>query len=490
MTRRLLTLLALGPLLAGCLTLEPKYHRPPAPVPASFPQGGAYAGQVEGPDMARVGWRTFFTDPHLQQVIGLALSQSRDLRSALAAVEISRARYRVQRADLFPTIAADATAVYGHTGNYGVSTAGAATIPTATGGATGATGFGGGFAGDYREYTVELGVSSYELDLWGRVRSLSKEALENYLSSVEAARSARVALISETASDWLTLAADRQLLKVSQDTVKADQGVLDITQARFAGGIASELDVRQAQTALEQARSDVAVNATAAAQALDALVLVVGASVPEDLLPQGLSDAIPTVAEAPTGLSSAVLLARPDVVEAEHTLRAYNADIGAARAAFFPTITLTANGGTESLYLDKLFAAGTGVWTFAPTISLPIFDWGRRQGALQLSKAERAQALAAYEKAVQSAFKDVADALAQRGTIDARILAQVRLNEASNRALQLSQARYQRGADTFLNTLTAQLTLYAAQQSLVSARATRALNLVELYRALGGGADG
>ncbi len=490
----LATLLA-GSLLSGCLTLEPRYVRSTGEVAPSFPQGGAYAVEAAGPDASKVTWDAFFIDPKLKAVIGQALANNRDLRVAVANIAAARGRYRVQRADLFPTIAASGTAVYGHNGDYGYRPQGGTGTATGTGIATGGVATGGvsggsvtSQTGDYREYSASLGVSSYEIDLFGRVRSLTKEALENYLSTAEAARAARVSLIAETASDYLTLAADRQRLKVAQDTLKADETIFQLTQARFTGGIASELDVRQAQTALEQARSDVATYTTTAAQDLDALTLVVGAPVGEDVLPQGLDGALPTVADAPTGLSSQVLLARPDVLEAEHTLKAYNADIGAARAAFFPTISLTASGGSSSLYLSKLFASGTGTYSIAPSIDLPIFDWGRRQGSLQLSKAERDSALASYEKAIQSAFKDVADALAQRGTVDALISSQERLTDAAAVSLKLSQARYTSGADTFLNTLDAQRTLYGAQQTLVSARATRALNIVELYRALGGGA--
>lgn len=501
LVRSAIAVVCAGPLLAGCLTLEPRYDRGAAVVPAAFPQGGAYAAAAGGPDASKVAWGAFFTDPKLKAVIARALAENRDLRVAVANIAIARGRYGVQRADLFPTLSAGGTAVYGRNGDYGYRSQGAAaatgtpaatgtTIPTGTG--VGIVGAGGGVtsqAGDYRSYSANLGVSAYEIDLFGRLRSLTREALETYLSTAQAARSARVSLIAETASDYLTLAADRQRLKVAQDTLKADAAIFQITQARFTGGVASELDVRQAQTALEQARSDVATYATSAARDLDALDLVVGTTVGEELLPGGLNAGLPTMADVPTGLSSAVLFDRPDVLEAEHTLRAYNADIGAARAAFFPAISLTASGGSSSVYLDKLFAGGTGAFSIAPSIDLPIFDWGRRRGQLAVSRAQKESALASYQKAIQSAFRDVADALAQRGTVDALISAQERLTDAAAVSLKLSQARYTSGADTYINTLDAQRTLAGAQQTLIGARATRALNIVELYRALGGGAD-
>ena len=307
------------------------------------------------------------------------------------------------------------------------------------------------------------------------------------MAAKEARRSAQISLISEVATDYATLGADRQRLKTAQDTLKADDETLRITQARFKNGIVSELDVRQAETAADQARSDTLADTTLAAQDLNALNLLVGASTPEALLPTGLDQTLPTLADVPAGLSSSVLLDRPDVLQSEHQLRGYNANIGAARAAFFPTITLTGSTGSESLYLDRLFTPGSGTWTFAPSISLPIFSGGKNIANLHYAKAERDTAVAQYELAIQTAFRETADALAQRGTAVQQIQAQEALVEAATAAVKLSQVRYEQGVDTYLTLLIAQRTLYTAQQTLISARLTRASNLVTLYRVLGGG---
>ena len=484
--------------LSGCLTLEPKYARPASPVAPAFPAGGdAYpAATGDGLATSKIAWGDFFTDAKLKAVIALSLKQNRDLRTAALNIEKARAQYRVQRAELLPTVNVGANFVTGKSSSYGVtgsgatgSGAGTSTGGVVTGGATGATtatGQSGG--GGYRSYAVDVGFSNYELDLFGRIRSLSKEALEQYFATEEAQRAARVSLIAEVATDYLTLAADLQRLATERETVKAEEATLTIVNDRFRYGIANMLDVQQAQTAVESSRSNVQTYLTAAAQDLNALTLVTGAPVPADLLPAGLGAELATLPEAPAGLDSTVLLKRPDVLQAEHQLRAYNADIGAARAAFFPTISLTASGGSSSIYLDKLFGSGAGTYSFAPNISLPIFDYGRNRANLKISKVQRDIAVATYEKAIQTAFRDVADALAQRGTVDGLLASQERLVAATQGSLNLAQARYERGADTYLNTLTAQLNLANAQQTLISARLVRASNLVALYRALGGGA--
>jgi multidrug efflux system outer membrane protein len=486
---RLAALLACASTLAGCLSLEPRYGRPAPPVAASFPSGGAYApASGDGAATARIAWGDFFTDPKLKAVIALALRENRDLRTAALNIVKARAQYQVQRADLLPTLDASTSAATGKSSTYGATT-----------GATGATtgGSGGGLStvpgatggGGYRTYSADLGFSSYELDLFGRVRSLSKEAFEQYLATTEARRAAQISLVAEVATDYLAYAAALQRLGTEEDTLKAEEASLKITTDRFRYGVASMLDVNQAQTAVETARSNVQTYLTQAAQDLDALTLVVGAPIPQTLLPDPLGSALLTLPEAPAGLDSRILLDRPDVLQAEHQLKAYNADVGAARAAFFPTISLTGSGGSSSIYLDKLFSAGTGTYSFAPSISVPIFDYGRNRANLKASKAQRDLAVAAYEKAIQTAFRDVADALAQRGTVDALIASQERLVAATQGTLTLAGARYQRGADTYLNVLTAQLNLASAQQTLITARLTRATNVVALYRAVGGGLD-
>ena len=488
-------------LLAGaCATLEPKYRRPAAPIPAELPHDDAPypAALGDGAVTAKLAWSEVFTDAKLKAVIDLALRENRDLRTAALNIVKARAQYRVQRAELFPTIAASATAITGKgstansatsltsgTTTGGGSTGTVSTGGTTTGGTTTTTASGGG---SYRSYSVEVGVSAYELDLFGRVRSLSKEALEQYFATEEAQRAARVSLIAETATDYVTYAADLQRLAAERQTLAAAQASLKVTNDRFRYGIVSLLDVQQAQTAVETAISDVQTYLTASAQDLNALNLVVGAAVPPELQPQGLGADLPLLATLPAGLSSSVLLGRPDVLQAEHQLRAYNADIGAARAAFFPTISLTASGGSSSIYLSQLFGSGTGSYSFAPNISLPIFDFGKNRANLAISKAQRDIAVASYEKSIQTAFSEVADALAQQGAVGPLIASQERLVAATQGTLTLAQARYDRGADTYLNVLTAQLNLANAQQTLISARLTRASSLIALYRALGGGA--
>ncbi len=504
--RALPILLALSTALAGCVDLAPKYVRPPSAAPsAGWPQGSAYPPTAEG-RASDLAWGEFVRDDRLKKVIALALADNRDLRTAVIDIREARALYRVQRADLFPTVNGDLSYVREHSpaGLSGVSgvTGGGATAGTGstvgsgtatTGGGTGAgAGAAGatgatGVSGDFSLYTASLGVSAYEIDLWGRVRNLSKQAFEQVLAAQENSRAVRISLISEVVTDWVTYAADLQRAKVDEDTVAADTQTLAITQARFDRGIASELDVRQAQTALEQAQTDFLAATTLYAQDANALTLLVGAPVSPDLLPTAQDALPPTLADAPAGLSSAVLLDRPDVLQAEHQLKGYNADIGAARAAFFPTVTLTSSVGAESLGLSSLFKSGSGTWTVAPALSLPIFDWGRNKGNLQYVRAERDAAVAAYEKAVQTAFRETADALAQRGTAVAQIGSQERLVDAASASLKLSQARYRTGIDPFLNTLDAQRTLLAAQQGLIAARLQRAVNLVTLYRVLGGG---
>jgi multidrug efflux system outer membrane protein len=400
-------------------------------------------------------------------VISEALANNRDLRVAVLNVAAARAQFQVQRAALFPTV----------TGNAGLARQ---HIPAT------AYGFKSSGSLDGRAYSVTAGISQYQVDLFGQVRSLTKAAFEQYLASGEARRTAQITLISETASDYLALGADRDRLRVAQDTLQAQQASLDLTRGRFKAGVASELDLRQAETTVDQARAQVSAYTTQVAQDRNALELVVGAPVHDDLLPGSLDGPSP-VAEIPAGLSSDVLLRRPDVLQAEHQLKAMNADIGAARAAFFPTLSLTATGGTESSGLSSLFTAGSGAWSFAPSLAQPIFDWGANRGRLAYAKAERDIAVATYEKAVQTAFRETADALARRGTIGDELAADQANVTASQASLDLTTARYTRGVDPYLDTLVAQQNLYAAQQSAITAKLDLYANLVALYEALGGG---
>jgi multidrug efflux system outer membrane protein len=461
--------------------MAPKYERPAAPIPAAFPTGDAYpAAQNPAQPASDLSWQAFFIDPKLKAVIAKALAENRDLRVAIINIQEARQQFKLQGAAELPTLNGGASATYEHTptevalGSIGSAFSGFS-VPK------------GGIG--FQEYTASVGISDYELDLWGRVRSLTKQALEQYLSTVETRRETQITLVSEVATDYLTYAADLQRLKVAKDTEASDQKTYDLTLAKFNAGVSSEVDVRQAETTLEQARSSVSTYTTQVAQDINALTLVVGAPIDPALLPTGQDDSLPTLPDLPAGVSSAVLLTRPDVLEAEHTLKGYNANIGAARAAFFPTVSLTASGGGASVNLTRLFNSNNGAWSFEPNVTLPIFDGGANLAKLRYAKEQKAAAVAQYEKAIQTAFREVADALAQRGTIEAQLQSQERLVKAASGSLGLSTARYRSGTDPFLNTLTAQVTLYSAQQTLISARLTRATNLVALYRTLGGGLD-
>jgi multidrug efflux system outer membrane protein len=461
--KRLLPLTAL--LLAGC-DLAPAYHRPGLPAPAHLPVGGVYPAASATTAASDIAWQDFFVDPALRQVIGEGLANNRDLRVALANVEAARAQYRVQRADLLPTIGANAGATYARGSS-------AETFP--------------GADRTSHAYSVDAGFSAFEIDLFGRVRNLTKAALDQYLATEEGARSARITLISEIASAYLTMAADQDQLRISQGTLESFRQSLDLTTAQFQHGVISELEVKQAQTNYEQARYDIAALQTQIARDQNALNLLVGTTVAQDLLPTALGDHVFTLTQLPAGIGSDVLLRRPDVLQAEDQLKAQYANIGAARAAFFPQISLTALAGTLSSSLSGLFDHGSYTYQVAPTASQTIFDFGRNAANLRYAKASREAALATYEKAIQTAFREVADALAERGTIDEQLRARASRVDAAGTAYRLSDARYKSGVDPFLTTLDAQRTFYAAQQNLVQTRLDAASNLVELYRALGGG---
>ncbi|WP_294393370.1 efflux transporter outer membrane subunit [uncultured Sphingomonas sp.] len=511
---RLLTLgaSATALLLAGC-DLAPHYDRPGSMVPATLPEGGVYPAQPATTTVPDIAWQDFFVDPALRQAIQTGLTNNRDLRVAIANIEQARAQYRVQRADLLPTVAANGSAtiqrspfgiagattgVSPGTGTGGIpgGGTGTGTLPGGGigGGVGGGTGIGGGAgvvgaSGDktIEIYSVNAGLSAFELDLFGRVRNLTRAALEQYLATEEGARATRISLIAEIASAWLTMAADRDQLQIARDTLESFRQSLTLTQAQFRAGVASELEVRQAQTSFDQARYDIAALTTRVAQDQNALNLLAGTTLPSEALPVALGSRVVTLTDLPAGLSSQVLLRRPDVLQAEHQLVAQYANIGAARAAFFPRISLTATAGTLSTELSNLFGNGTGTWSVAPSASLPIFDFGRNAANLRYAKASREAALATYERAVQVAFREVSDALAQRGTIDQQVEARSSRVEAASVAYRLSDARYRAGVDTFLTTLDAQRTLYGAQQNLVQTRLDAASNLIQLYRSLGGG---
>lgn len=462
-------------LLSGC-NMAPRYARPAAAVPPALPQGqGVYpaADAAQTQDLARIGWREFFRDDRLRQVIELGLANNQDLRLAVANVQAARAQYRVQRADLFPAISATGSGTYTNTASFAASAGGSASAGVA----------------DIQYFTGNVGLSSFEIDLFGRVRNLTKAAQEQYLASEEGRRATRVTLIGEIAAAWLTLAADRDQLATSQRTLKAYAQSLDLTKAQFRIGTTSALEMQQAETSYQSARNDIAVLQTEVAQDLNALQLLTGAPVPDALQPQGLSAETPTLDALPGNLPSDVLLRRPDVLQAEHQLIAQNANIGAARAAFFPTISLTATIGTISSTLSNLFSSGTGTYTVSPSASLPLFNFGKNQANLAYAKAERDAAVATYQKTIQTAFREVADALAQRGTIDEQLAAQTARVAAAQQAAMLSDARFRAGVESFLTALDSQRSAYSAEQQLVTTRLNRANNLVTLYRTLGGGLD-
>jgi multidrug efflux system outer membrane protein len=384
-------------------------------------------------------------------------------------IEQSRAQYRVHRAGLLPDIEATAGGDSART-PQSISAPG---LPAVT-----------------RDYSAGLGISAYELDLFGRLRSLTAQARETLLATEEARRNVQISLVAEVAADYLTLAADRQRLALAAETLRSQSESYELTRREAEIGSASDLSLREAETTVETARVDVARYSGQIAADVDALNLVVGTIVPEALQPHGGGDALQVLdpgAELPVGLPSDLLERRPDVLEAERTLRAANANIGAARAAFFPSITLTASDGTASSKLSGLFAAGSHAWVFAPQVSLPIFAGGRNLANLAAAHAAHDIEVAKYEQAVQTAFREVADGLALRESLKRQLAAQRALVAASQEAYRLSDARYLSGVDSYLNALDSQRSLYAAQQTLIGTELSRQSNLVTLYQALGGG---
>ncbi|MEB1608369.1 multidrug efflux system outer membrane protein [Xanthomonas campestris] len=475
--RMTLTAIAVASVLSGC-TLMSRYARPDAPVPERFAGTELAtastttdtASPEQAIDIANIGWRQVFTDPALQQVIALALENNRDLRVAALNIEVARAQYRVERAALLPAVQATGTANNARTPSE-------LAIP--------------GQPQVFRTYSANIGISAYELDLFGRVRSLKEQALQQFLSTAEARRSAHISLVAEVATAYLTLAADQQLLQLAQSTLSSQSDSYRLQQRSFELGVASQLSLRQAQTTVETARVDVERYTAQVAQDRNALVLLVGTQVPAALLPQALPDGASVdgnvLASVPAGLPSQLLQRRPDILEAERNLRAANANIGAARAAFFPSISLTASTGSSSSSLSNLFDSGTRAWSFVPTLTLPIFNAGRNRANLDMAKANRDIQVAQYEKAIQSAFREVSDALAQRETLGRQLQAQQALVDATADSYRLSQARFERGVDSYLQALDAQRALYGAQQTLITTQLSRFTNLATFYKAMGGG---
>jgi multidrug efflux system outer membrane protein len=454
--------------LAGC-TLAPTYHRPTAAYSPTWPQ---VPGQPESPTVAAtvpaadIGWREFFRDPRLQQLIELALTNNLDLRVAMLNVDQTRALYHVQRDALIPTVDINANGTRQH-------------VPFGFGGQ------GNGFT--YSQYNVNLGVASYELDLFGRVRSLKKQALETYFATEEARKSAQIALVAEVGAAYLTERELTEQLAVARETLKATGNSYDLTKRSYDAGVRSELDLDVAETQMQTARAAVAGYEQQLAQAEDYLVLLIGRPLPDDLpAPQPFYPEI-CLSDIPAGLPSDLIARRPDVLEAEHQLEAANANIGVARAAFFPTITLTGQGGTESTTLEGLFAPGSQAWQFSPQIVWPIFAAGTAYHELQAVKAARSIEVASYQKSIQTAFREVADALAVQATVQTQLAANQALVRAEQQTYTLTEARFHSGVDSSLNVLTTQQALYNAQQNFIQTQYSRLFNLINLYQALGGG---
>ncbi|MBB4100776.1 efflux transporter outer membrane subunit [Sphingomonas kyeonggiensis] len=454
--KRIVLTLMLGSALAGC-SMDPKLEMPAAPVSPSWPVGDAYLKANEAA-LPTVTYQEIFRDPRLQKLIETALANNRDLRIAAANIAAARAQYRIQRADRIPGLDAGA----------------GATVSKADGGDR------------QTSFTGSVSIPAFELDLFGRVASLTRAEQDRWFATEAAARATRLTLIGDIASAWLNHAADASLLKVAQDTAANAERSVKLTDMRLKGGIAPRTDLAQAQQTLASAQSDVASQTTALAQDVNALRLLVGAEINPALLSSAIEEAAPTVAELPAGVDSGVLLRRPDVVQAEYTLRAANAEIGAARAALFPRISLTGLLGFASDALTGLFSGNGFHWSGGATGSYPIFNAGAGRAGVQASEAQRDAALATYEKSIQTAFREVADALARRGTIDDQLKADTANLTAAQDSYRLSEARYRGGIDNFLANLVAQRSYYTAQRGLVNTRLVEATNLVTLYRTLGG----
>jgi len=461
--------------LLGACTLEPHYQRPASPVPV-LPEGAQ-----GGTAAAEFGWHDFFPDSQLQRLIGVALANNRDLRVAALNVQSAQALYRIHRAQLLPTVDASAFEEVQEFPNgvlgtpAGAGSGGSGSLPSGTGGTT------------LRFYDAGIGFTSYELDFFGRIRSLNHAALQQYFSSDATRKSAQLALVAEVATAYLAVLADQTLLEITRETLRNQSDSYALTQRMFDAGTTTELALRQAESTVDSARANLAQYARQLAQDRDALQLLLGAPIPEDIDFSAGLDRGSVVAELKEGIPSDVLVRRPDVLAAEHLLMAANAQIGAARAAFFPAISLTGSLGSASPQLSGLFKSGSRAWAFEPQISVPIFAGGANLANLQAAKIARAAAVAQYEKAIQTAFREVADGLAARGALDEQLAAQQALVTASSAAYRLADMRYRGGVDSYLSALDAQRALYGAQQQLQGVRLMRLQNLVTLYKALGGG---
>lgn len=452
-------------LLAGC-TLQPAYTRPEAPIAKQWPTPQK-AGSLETRAAADIPWQDLFADAKLRQTIQMALDNNRDLRVAVLNIEQARAQYRIQRAALVPHVSASSSYT-------------SLRVPQSVS----STGY--EYVG--HEATLGVGISAYELDLFGRVRSLKDQALQTYLATEETRRATHISLISEVASAYLTLAADMDMQKLAQDTLKTRQESYDLQVSVTDVGSGSQVELKQAEEELEAARASALAADQNVATARNALELLVGRPLPADLLPQaGQLPGMLSTHDIPPDLPSDLLQNRPDILAAEHTLEAANANIGAARAAFFPSISLTTSIGRESPGLTSLFDNGNHTWTFAPQINVPIFNGGELRASLDVAKIQRDINVAQYEKSIQTAFSEVANALAQRAVVDDEYTALKKSEKAAQDAYDMIKFRYDNGVSSYLDVLEAQRTLNTAQQSVITTRLAQQTSVVTLYAALGGG---
>jgi multidrug efflux system outer membrane protein len=457
--------ICIGLLLCGC-SFAPKYTQPKIPIPDTWPDGAAYENinNIPGTSISDLTWENFFIEKSLQTIIRTALLNNRDLKLAALNVERARDLYGIQRAELYPTFNA-------------IGEASKKRVPANVSGTSSVS--------KRVQYDFNLEIASWEIDFFGHIRSLKDQALETYLATEQARLSAQISLIAEVVMAYLTFAADRENLKLAQATLKNQQESYDLIKKSYQIGLATELDVRRAQTLVDIARRDIPRFVQQVAQDQNALNLLAGTQVTEKLLPRDLSNITP-FKEIETELSSNVLLTRPDILAAEHRLKAAYANIGAVRAAFLPRITLTGALGTASTEMNRLFKPGSGAWNFSPQITIPIFD-ARSWAALRVSKAERKIMLTQYEKTIQIAFREVSDVLSIKGTINKQIEAQMSLVDSVKETYRLSKKRYEMGLESYLGVLDAQRSLYGQQQILISFQLAKLANQVKLYAVLGGG---
>ncbi len=453
--------------LSGC-AMAPQYQRPEMPVADSFASKQinlsptSEAGEPES-NVSELGWREVFTDPDLQQYIAAALTNNRDLRETALNVEAYQAQYRIQRSALLPEVAAE----------------GSGTKQRTLSGSSHSTS---------ESYSLAIGTTSYELDLYGRISSLKDQALEQYLAMEETQKSTTISLVAEVAKGYLALLTDRELLAISEETLKVEEESTELVQQRVTAGIANQLELAQARTSLESVKANLAMYKRLVAQDLHYLNLLTGTALPDGLVnEEALLSTTEPISVMPQTLSSKVLLNRPDIMAAEHELKGANANIGAARAAFFPTVSLTASAGVISTDLADLFAGGSGSWIFSPSISVPIFTAGKLQAELDVTKIQKEIYVARYEKAIQTAFQEVADSLVAIETYEEQLVAQKANLEANEQYFSLAKSRYQEGVDSFLTLLDAQRSLYSSKQEYLTLKLAQLENQVVFYKVLGGG---